>query len=49
MSGKKETDSGCVDKVQPSGLRDQLDVWGKGVEVVKKKKKNGSKMSCLGS
>lgn len=41
----KETDSGCVDKVQPSGLKDQLDVWDKGVEVVK----NGSKMSCLGS
>lgn len=33
---KKETDSGCVDKVQPSGLRDRLDVWDKGVEVVKK-------------
>ena len=32
VSGKKEMDSGCIDKVQPSGLRGQLDVWGKGVK-----------------
>lgn len=42
---RKETDSGYVGKAELSGLRDQLGVWGKGIEGIK----SGSKRYIWGT